>query len=82
MRTEAVRLRLTDAASFTVLTEHFRSQAEICHQMARITVSPFKQGWLEFAAEWTKLARETKAKARLNHVDSRFARSGNLRDLH
>jgi hypothetical protein len=33
--------------------------------MARITVNPFKQGWLEFAAEWTKLAQETEAKAQL-----------------
>jgi len=65
MRTEAVRLSLSDAASFAVLTEHFRSQAETCHQMAQITMSPFKQGWLEFAAEWTKLAREAEAKARL-----------------
>ena len=52
MRTEAVRLSLSDAASFAVLTEHFRSQVETCHQMAEITVNPFK--WLEFAAEWTK----------------------------
>jgi len=70
MRTEAVRLRLTDAASFTVLTEHFRSQAETCHQMARITVNPFKQGWLEFAAEWTKLAQETEAKAEIDREHS------------
>ena len=41
-----------------VLVEHYRAQAEMCHQMARMTVSPFKEGWLEFAAEWTKLARE------------------------
>jgi hypothetical protein len=33
-------------------------QAEVCHQMARITVSPVKEVWLELAAEWTKLARE------------------------
>ena len=26
--------------------------------MAQLTVSPFKEGWLEFANEWTKLARE------------------------
>jgi hypothetical protein len=55
---------LTDAASSTVLTEHFRSQAETCHQMARISVNPFKQVWLELAAEWTKLAQEAEAKAR------------------
>ena len=26
--------------------------------MARVTVSPVKEVWLELAAEWTKLARE------------------------
>jgi hypothetical protein len=31
--------------------------------MARMTVSPFKEGWLEFAAEWTKLAQEQEGKA-------------------
>jgi hypothetical protein len=30
--------------------------------MARMTVSPFKEGWLEFAAEWTKLAQEQEEK--------------------
>ena len=28
-------------------------------------MSPFKEGWLEFAAEWTNLAREQEAKAKL-----------------
>jgi hypothetical protein len=59
-----MRLRLGDAASSPVLAEHFRAQAEMCHQMARITVSPFKEGWLEFAAEWTKLAQEAEAQQR------------------
>jgi len=53
-----MRLRLSDATTSAVLLEHYRAQAEMCHQMARMTVSPFKEGWLEFAAEWTKLARE------------------------
>jgi hypothetical protein len=60
-----MRLRLSDAAPFALLAEHYRTQAEVCHQMARITVSPLKDGWLEFAAEWTKLAEETEAKAAL-----------------
>jgi hypothetical protein len=60
-----MRLRLSDAATSAVLPEHYRTQAEMCHQMARMTVSPFKEGWLEFADEWTKLARETEAKAAL-----------------
>jgi len=37
----------------------------VCHLMARMTVSPVKDGWLELAAEWTKLARETDARAAL-----------------
>ena len=64
-----MRLRLSDAATSAVLAEHFRSQAEACHQMARMTVRPFKEGWLELAAEWTKLARETEAKAALERND-------------
>jgi len=31
--------------------------------MARITVNPIKQGWLDLAAEWTRLAREADAKS-------------------
>ena len=60
-----MRLRLTDAASFAVLAEHYTSQAQVCRQMALMTVSPFKEVWLDLAAEWTKLARETEAKAAL-----------------
>ena len=51
-----LRLCLSDAASFAVLAEHYRSQAQMCRQMALATVTPFKEGWLAFAAEWTKLA--------------------------
>jgi hypothetical protein len=57
-----MRLRLSDAATSAVLVDHYRTQAGVCHQMARITVSPFKEGWLELAAEWTKLAQEIEAK--------------------
>ena len=53
-----MRVRLSDAASSAVLAEHYRTQAEVCHQMARMTLSPVKEVWLELAAEWTKLARE------------------------
>ena len=61
-----MRLRLSDAATTSaVLAEHYRAQAEMCHQMARMAVSPFKEGWLEFAAEWTKLAREQEEKEKL-----------------
>jgi len=59
-----MRLRLSDATTSAVLAEHYRAQAEMCHQMARMTVSPFKEGWLQFAAEWTKLAQEQKGKAK------------------
>jgi len=65
-----LRLCLSDAASFTVLAEHYRSQAQMCHRMALVTVNPFKDGWLEFAAEWTKLAEETEAKAALEREHS------------
>jgi hypothetical protein len=33
-------------------------------QMALMTVSPFKEVWLELAAEWTKLAQEQEAEAK------------------
>jgi hypothetical protein len=67
-----MRVRLSDAASSAVLAEHYSTQAEMCRQMARITVSPFKEGWLEFAEEWTRLAweQETKAKLRSSPEDS------------
>jgi hypothetical protein len=39
-----MRLRLSDAATAAVLAEHYRTQAEMCHQMARMTVSPFQRG--------------------------------------
>jgi hypothetical protein len=53
-----MRVRLSDVASSAVLAEHYRMQAEVCQQMARMAVSPVKQVWLELAAEWTKLASE------------------------
>jgi len=39
-----MRLRLSDATTSAVLAAHYREQAEMCHQMARMTVSPFKEG--------------------------------------
>jgi hypothetical protein len=65
----AMRLRLSAAATSAVLAEHYRKQAEMCHQLARMTVSPFKEGWLEFAAEWTKLAKETEGKSCLEREE-------------
>jgi hypothetical protein len=59
-----MRRRLSDAVTSAALAEHYRTQAEMCHQMARMTVSPFKEGWLEFADEWRKLAREQEEKAK------------------
>jgi hypothetical protein len=61
-----MRLRLGDATTSAVLAAHYREQAEMCHQMARMTVSPFKEGWLEFAAEWTKLASKRKRQSLLS----------------
>jgi hypothetical protein len=62
-----MKLRLSDAATFAFLVEHYNAQAEVCLQLARATVSPVKDSWLELAAEWTKLARETEARAALEH---------------
>ena len=60
-----MRLRLSDVAASAFLADNYHTQAEICLQMARVTLSPVKDGWLELAAEWTKLARETNARAAL-----------------
>jgi hypothetical protein len=39
-------LRLSDAATFAFLAEHYNTQAEVCLQLARATVSPSKTaGW-------------------------------------
>ena len=62
-----MRIRLSDAATSAVLAEHFRTPAAACHQMALMSVSPFKEVWLELAAGWRKLereAREAEAKQR------------------
>ena len=40
-----MRLRLSDAATFAALAEHYHTQADVCRQMDRVTVSPFKYGW-------------------------------------
>jgi hypothetical protein len=67
---------LSDAVTSAALAEHYRTQAEMCYQMARMTVSPFKEGWLEFADEWTKLARETEARAPLERQEETSKRMG------
>jgi len=50
-----MRLRLSDAATFALWAEHYHWQAEVCHQIAWMTMSPFKEVWLELAEEWTNL---------------------------
>jgi hypothetical protein len=60
----AMRIRLSDAATSAVLAEHYRTHAAACQQMALISVSPFKEVWLELAAEWAKLADEQEAQAK------------------
>jgi hypothetical protein len=60
----AMRVRLSDAATSAVLAEHFRTQAAACQQMALMTVNPFREVWLELAAEWVKLAQEQEAQAK------------------
>jgi hypothetical protein len=55
-------LRFSDAASLAFLAELYYTQAVMCRQMALITVSPFKEGWLGLAAACTKLAEEAGTK--------------------
>jgi hypothetical protein len=64
-----VRLRLSDAAAFAVLAEHYGAQAGLCCQMAHMTLTPVKEGWLELAAEWMKLMREISQELRRESVD-------------
>jgi hypothetical protein len=59
-----MKFRLSDVTSFEFLAEHYRTQAETCRQMAGMTLSPYKEVWLELAEEWTKLVRETEGKGR------------------
>jgi hypothetical protein len=59
-----MRLRLSDAATAAVLAEHYRTQAAACQQMALMSVRPFREVWLELAAESTKLADEQEAQAK------------------
>ena len=58
-----MRVRLSDAATFVLWAEHYHWQAEVCHQIAWMTVSPFKEVWLDLAEEWTKLAWEAREEA-------------------
>ena len=46
------------------LAERYRRHAEVCRQIALATVE-LKDGWLQFAEEWRKLAQETEANAAL-----------------
>ena len=55
---------LSDAAS-AFLAEQYRTHTEVCHQMALVTLDPFKGSCLEFAEQWTNLAQEIEAKAAL-----------------
>ena len=52
----------SDTAS-AVLAEQYRMHAEVCRQMALVAVD-LKEGWLQFAEEWRKLAQETELKLR------------------
>ena len=57
------RYPLSDAAS-VFLAEQYLTHAEVCRQIALATVE-LKDGWLQFAEEWRKLAQETEANAAL-----------------
>ena len=50
-----------DAASFEILAENYRSEAEVCRQMADRTSGSQKKEWLRLSAEWIKLAKEADA---------------------
>ena len=63
MAGKLARHPLSEAAS-AFLAEHYRMHAEVCHQMALATVD-LKEGCLQFAEEWRKLAQETEANAAL-----------------
>jgi hypothetical protein len=52
---------LSEAAS-AFLAEQYRVHAEVCRQMALATAD-LKEGWLQFAEEWRKLAQEREANA-------------------
>jgi hypothetical protein len=60
-----VSTSFSDPASLGFLAEFYRTQAVIGRQMALMTVSPFKEGWLGLAAVWTKLAEQAEEKAAL-----------------
>src|ERR1700747_2357487 len=59
-----MRLRCPHPAPPAVLAEHYRTQATACQQMALMSVRPFREVWLELAAEWRKLADEQEAQAK------------------
>jgi len=58
-----IRLAMTktDAASFEILAENYRSEAEVCRQMADMTGGSQKKEWLRLSAEWIRLAKEADA---------------------
>ncbi|MGY8677863.1 hypothetical protein Q2941_08585 [Bradyrhizobium sp. UFLA05-153] len=51
----------TDAPAFEVLAEYYRSEAEVCRQMAAATGGSQKEEWLQLSAEWIGLAKEADA---------------------
>jgi hypothetical protein len=48
----------SDAASFEVLAENYRSEAEVCLERAAETSGSRKEEWLRLSAEWIRLAKE------------------------
>ena len=59
-----MQVRLSDAATAAILAEHYRTQALTCSQMALVTMTPYKEVWVQLAAEWTKLALSKKKRLR------------------
>jgi hypothetical protein len=50
-----------DTASFEVLAENYREEAELCRRMAGVAGGSQKEEWLRLSAEWTRLAKEADA---------------------
>jgi hypothetical protein len=51
----------TDAPCFEVLAENYRSEAEVCRQMAAATGGSQEKEWLRLSAEGIRLAKEADA---------------------
>ncbi len=59
-----IRIAMTKSntrATFEVLAESYRSEAEVCRQRANEITGTRKEEWLRLSDEWIKLANEADA---------------------